>query len=72
MRGLLWRRSLAELERLTLDAGGRIYLAKDSALSSDGMAAMYPDLPAFRMMLAEIDPQRRLDSDLARRLRLRS
>jgi decaprenylphospho-beta-D-ribofuranose 2-oxidase len=63
---------LAELERLTLEAGGRIYLAKDSALSAEGMAAMYPELSAFRMVLSEIDPDRQIGSDQARRLRLRT
>ncbi|HYC01876.1 MAG TPA: FAD-binding oxidoreductase [Azospirillaceae bacterium] len=62
---------LAELERLTLDAGGRVYLAKDSALSPQGFRAMYPRLPEFREALATWDPQGRFDSDMARRLRIR-
>lgn len=62
---------LATLEKLTLDHGGRIYLAKDSAVSAAGLAAMYPDLDKFRAVLAEIDPDRRLGSDMATRLRLR-
>jgi decaprenylphospho-beta-D-ribofuranose 2-oxidase len=58
----------ATLERITRDAGGRIYLAKDSAMSPAGFAAMYPELEAFRAVRARIDPHRRLSSDLARRL----
>jgi len=62
---------LARLERLTLDHGGRIYLAKDSALSAAGFAAMYPRLPEFRAVLDRVDPERRLGSDMARRLAVR-
>jgi len=59
------------LERITLDHGGRIYLAKDSLLSPEGFAAMYPALPAFRDVLAMVDPDGVFDSDLARRLKIR-
>ncbi|MEQ9639295.1 MAG: FAD-binding oxidoreductase [Alphaproteobacteria bacterium] len=62
---------LAALETLTLDHGGRIYLAKDSALSPAGLAAMYPELDKYRQVLAEVDPDRRFGSDMATRLRLR-
>jgi decaprenylphospho-beta-D-ribofuranose 2-oxidase len=65
------RALLAALERLTLDHGGRVYLAKDSALSPDGFRAMYPGLDAFREALAQADPQRRMRSDMAARLRVR-
>ena len=62
---------LAMLERATLDHGGRVYLAKDARLSRVGFAAMYPKLDRFRAVLAEVDPEGRLSSDLARRLGLR-
>lgn len=62
---------LAKLERVTLDHGGRIYLAKDSSVSPQGLAAMYPELPDFQAVLAEIDPRGLIMSDMARRLRLR-
>jgi decaprenylphospho-beta-D-ribofuranose 2-oxidase len=62
---------LHRLERIVLDHGGRVYLAKDSALSAEGFAQMYPRLPAFRHMLKEVDPQGRFQSDMARRLRIR-
>ncbi len=59
------------LEALTLDHGGRIYLAKDALLSSDGFQRMYPRLTQYRAVLERVDPQRRFDSDLARRLEIR-
>ncbi len=62
---------LARLEAITLDHGGRIYLAKDSALSADGFARMYPRLPEFRAVAAELDPDGRFTSDQARRLGIR-
>ncbi|MGH6900992.1 MAG: FAD-binding protein [Geminicoccaceae bacterium] len=62
---------LRELERITLEHGGRVYLAKDAALSAVGFGAMYPRLHAFRDVLGRVDPNRRLASDMARRLRIR-
>lgn len=62
---------LCHLERVTLDHGGRIYLAKDSSLSPDGFAKMYPHLPEFRKVLAEIDPMGKIDSLMSRRLKVR-
>jgi decaprenylphospho-beta-D-ribofuranose 2-oxidase len=62
---------MRRLERLTLDHGGRIYLAKDACLSATGFAAMYPKLDAFRAVLREVDPQGRMTSGMARRLNIR-
>jgi decaprenylphospho-beta-D-ribofuranose 2-oxidase len=62
---------LARLERITADHGGRVYLAKDATLSSELLPAMYPDLDRYRAVLDEIDPHRRLASDMARRLAIR-
>ena len=62
---------LSRLERVTLDHGGRIYLAKDSSVSPEGFAAMYPALDEFREVLARVDPDGVFVSDLARRLRIR-
>ncbi|MCQ8784089.1 FAD-binding oxidoreductase [Mangrovibrevibacter kandeliae] len=61
---------MARLERLTLDHGGRVYLAKDACLSSEGFRRMYPQLPHYEAVLHEIDPMGRLRSDMARRLRI--
>ncbi len=66
------RELLGRLERITLDHGGRIYLAKDACLSAEGFRAMYPKLERFRAVLAEVDPQARMNSDLARRLGIRA
>jgi decaprenylphospho-beta-D-ribofuranose 2-oxidase len=62
---------LGRLERITLDHGGRVYLAKDARLSPGGFAAMYPKLERFREALGELDPEGRMQSDMARRLRIR-
>ncbi|MFI6577157.1 FAD-binding protein [Nocardiopsis sp. NPDC050513] len=56
-------------ERL-LEAGGRLYLAKDSRASAETVHAMYPGLPAWRRTRDRVDPDGVLVSDLARRLRL--
>jgi decaprenylphospho-beta-D-ribofuranose 2-oxidase len=62
---------LVRLERVVLDHGGRIYAAKDARMSAAGFAAMYPHLPEFRAILAEVDPTGRMMSDMARRLDIR-
>jgi decaprenylphospho-beta-D-ribofuranose 2-oxidase len=61
---------LRDLDDQVAEAGGRIYLAKDARSSPETLGLMYPQLPAFRELRARIDPDRRLQSDLARRLDL--
>lgn len=58
------------LDDLVLEAGGRVYLAKDARLRADRFAAMYPRLGEFRALRERLDPGRILTSDLARRLDL--
>ena len=61
---------LHELDRMTLDHGGRIYLAKDAVLRAEDFAAMYPKLEAFRAIQRKLDPQQLFSSSLARRLKI--
>jgi decaprenylphospho-beta-D-ribofuranose 2-oxidase len=61
---------LRELDRIVLDAGGRVYLAKDSALDPATFAAMYPRAEEFRTIRETLDPDGVLTSSLARRVGL--
>jgi decaprenylphospho-beta-D-ribofuranose 2-oxidase len=61
---------LDALDELVLDAGGRIYFAKDSRMDPSDVASMYPRLGEFLAVKARVDPDARLTSDLARRLGL--
>jgi len=61
---------LHELDRMTLDFGGRIYLAKDAVSRAEDFAAMYPKLESFRAVQRKLDPHRLFSSSMARRLRM--
>jgi decaprenylphospho-beta-D-ribofuranose 2-oxidase len=61
---------LDSLDRLVTEAGGRVYLAKDSRVPAGVLAQMYPRLSEFAKLRAGLDPSGILASDLSRRLGL--
>jgi decaprenylphospho-beta-D-ribofuranose 2-oxidase len=63
-------RLLDRLDDAVLEAGGRVYLAKDARTRPEHLARMYPRLAEWREVRAKLDPERIVKSDLARRLGL--
>ncbi len=59
---------LDEIDRLVVEAGGRLYLAKDARQSRETFEAGYPDLPRFRDIRRSIGAEGRIASQLSTRL----
>jgi FAD/FMN-containing dehydrogenase len=62
--------TVARLDAIVLEHGGRVYLAKDSCLHAESFAQMYPTLAQFREIRSKLDPNQRFSSSQARRLQL--
>jgi decaprenylphospho-beta-D-ribofuranose 2-oxidase len=50
------------------EMGGRLYLAKDSAMTPAQFEGMYPRIAEWREVARRLDPGNRFTSDLAARL----
>nr|MCH9687539.1 FAD-binding oxidoreductase [Deltaproteobacteria bacterium] len=61
---------LRRLDAMVLDAGGRIYLGKDSYVEPATFRAMYPNLDRWLEIKAKYDPHCAFTSNLARRVGL--
>lgn len=63
---------IAELEEITEKSGGRVYFAKDATLDPSHVAKMYPEVAKFAAIAQKRDPDGAYETDLTRRLALRS
>ena len=63
---------MGELMAMTRMANGRIYLAKDALSDGEFIRAMYPDHAKWARIIAKHDPDGVMQTDLIRRLGLRS
>jgi decaprenylphospho-beta-D-ribofuranose 2-oxidase len=59
---------LHSLHGAVADAGGHVYLAKDSCVSREHFDAMYPLAGRMRALRERLDPEGRIRSDMAARL----
>lgn len=58
----------AELDAITTDHGGRVYLAKDACLDAGRFRQMYPRYPAWLDIKRRVDPENHYASALSQRL----
>lgn len=63
---------LRQIDELVRDAGGRIYLGKDSVVEAGMFRAMYPEIDAWLAVKERYDPRNVFTSNLARRIGLLS
>jgi decaprenylphospho-beta-D-ribofuranose 2-oxidase len=61
---------LRRLDAMVLEAGGRIYLGKDSYVEAATFRAMYPEIDRWLAIKAKYDPRGVFTSDLGRRVGL--
>ncbi len=61
---------LHRLDQMVLEAGGRVYLGKDSYLEPVTFRAMYPQIEAWLAIKAKYDPHGIFTSNMGRRLGL--
>jgi decaprenylphospho-beta-D-ribofuranose 2-oxidase len=60
--------ALRGIDRILLDHGGRVYLAKDAVTTPESFREMYPRLPEFLEVKHRVDSENRFASTLSRRL----
>lgn len=60
--------ALDRLDKIVLQYGGRVYLAKDARLSAKAFHTMYPRYAEWLKIKQSVDPDNRFSSSLARRL----